>query len=169
MAEERLTKVQSRVDALSQPDQALATLGGQKAVVYGKATELEGILGARTRWLSILKDLHDTLIPGMWLTSVRPIAPPDEKSGPRLEVRGMAFSDEVNNQAINEYTARLKGMGYFTEDLKIKWVKPVAGTDYATEFAMEMGLADKPALPVAAAPEARAGGAGNGSVTEGKQ
>jgi len=104
----------------------------------------------RVRWLTIMDDLHQRLTPGMWLTSVRLLPAKDEKAPVKLELKGMAFTDEVNNQAITEYVAKLKGIGYFTEDLQIKRIKPVESTDYATEFTVEIGLRDVPA-PIAKA------------------
>ena len=138
--------VQSRVAALEPPNEKLGELAKQKTQLYAKAGELSGLIEARTRWVTILNDLHDRLTPGMWLTCVKTMPPKDEKSPPRLEIRGMAFSDEVSNQAITEYVAKLKGIGFFTDDLQIKRIKPVEGTDFATEFTVDVGLNDKPSV-----------------------
>jgi len=145
MTEDRLTKVQSRIDELSTPNATLAQLAKQKAQLYARAKDLGLLQQNRIQWLTILDDLHQRLVPGMWLTSIRVLAPKDEKSPAKLEVKGMAFTDEVNNQAITEYVAKLKGVGYFTDDLQIKRIKPVESTDYATEFTVEIGLNNEPA------------------------
>jgi len=145
MADQRLDMVAGRVTQLDAPNNTLAGLSKQKEALYAKAGQLNGLIRERTRWLAILNDLHQRLVPGMWLTAVVPLAPKDEKSAVRLEIRGMAFSDEVSNQAITEYVAKLKGHGYFADDLQIKRIKPVEGTDYATEFTVEVGMNAKAA------------------------
>ena len=145
LAEERLVKVQTRIEALSAPNATLGKLATQKALLYARAAELQALQQNRVRWLTILDDLHQRLVPGMWLTSVRVMPVKDEKTPARFEIKGMAFADEVNNQAITEYVAKLKGIGYFTEDLQIKRIKPVESTDYATEFTVEIGLNAVPA------------------------
>lgn len=154
LAEERLVKVQTRIDALSAPNATLGQLAKQKEQLYARAAELGGVLQSRERWLTILDDLHQRLVPGMWLTSIRIVSAKDEKSPAKFEIKGMAFTDEVNNQAITEYVAKLKGIGYFTDDLQIKRIKPVESTDYATEFTVEIGLSPVPAPGVKAAPPA---------------
>ncbi|MEI6165695.1 MAG: type IV pilus assembly protein PilM [bacterium] len=152
LAEERLVKVQTRIDALSAPNATLGQLAKQKEQLYARAAELGGVLQNRVRWLTILDDLHQRLVPGMWLTSIRIVLAKDEKSPAKFEIKGMAFTDEVNNQAITEYVAKLKGIGYFTDDLQIKRIKPVESTDYATEFTVEIGLSPVPAPVVKAVP-----------------
>ena len=84
----------------------------------------------------------------MWLTAVMTSQGKDEKAPPRLLIRGMAFSDEVNNQAVTEYVSKLKGQGYFTDDMQIKRIRPVEGTDYAVEFTVDAAVREKlPELP----------------------
>lgn len=146
MAEQRLSMVKSRVAALESPDRQLSELSRQKEQVYAKAAELGDLVAARTKWVMILGELHQHLSPGMWLTAAVFVPAKDDKNPARLELRGMAFSDEVNNQAITEFVTKLKGAGYFTDDLQMKRIRPVEGTDYATEFTVNAVLRDK--LPV---------------------
>lgn len=149
MAEARRDMVQGMLATLESPNVTLGELSKQKEQLYAKAADLNGLIVARTRWVNMLDDLHQRLLPGMWLTSIRVMPPKDAKTtATRLEVRGMAFSDKVNNQAITEYVANLKSVGYFSDDLQIKRMKPVEGTDYATEFTVEIGLNDKPSRAV---------------------
>ncbi len=144
MAEQRLEKVQGLVASLEPTNAKLTELGKNKEQLYAKADDLSRLIAARTRWVTIFDSLHQELVSGMWLTTVRPLPPKDAKAGPRLEIRGMAFTDEVsNNQTITAYVEKLKGTGYFNDDLQIKRIKPVEGTDYATEFTVEIGLKDK--------------------------
>ncbi|MEI6786993.1 MAG: type IV pilus assembly protein PilM [bacterium] len=145
LAEKRRDMVQGKLAALESPNVKLGELSKQKGQLYTKAADLNGLIVSRTRWVVMMNDLHQRLAPGMWLTSVRLTTPKDVKSTTiRLEVRGMAFSDKVSNQAITEYVASLKSLGYFSDDLQIKRIKPVEGTDFATEFTIEIGLNAKP-------------------------
>lgn len=145
LVEKRRDMVQGRLAALESPNVKLGEFSKQKQELYAKATDLNELIVSRTRWVVIMNDLHQRLVPGMWLTSVRMMTPKDVKSTViRLEVRGMAFSDKVSNPAITEYVASLKSVGYFSDDLQIKRIKPVEGTDFATEFTIEIGLNAKP-------------------------
>jgi Tfp pilus assembly protein PilN len=145
MAQDRLNKVQERIDQLAQPNATLGQLAKQKAQLYARAAELNGVIQSRIQWMTILDDLHQRLPAGMWLTSIQMLPAKDEKAAAKFEVRGMAFTDEVNNQAITEYVTKLKGIGYFTDDLQIKRIKPVESTDYATEFTVDVVLNNVPA------------------------
>jgi len=168
MAQERLIKVQSRIDELSAPNATLDQLAKQKSQLYARAKDLDSLLQNRVQWLTILDDLHQRLAPGMWLTSIRMLPAKDEKAPAKLEIKGMAFTDEVNNQAITEYVAKLKGNGYFTDDLQIKRIKPVESTDYATEFTVEIGLNNAPTPVLKATPPALDEKNGSGENKGGK-
>jgi type IV pilus assembly protein PilM len=147
MAEERLSMVQTRVAALSTPNNALNVLADQKGVVYGKVNSLTDLIEKRTRWLTMVSDLHTRLIDGMWLTLVQPVYE-EGKPGGRLVIEGMSFSDKVSHQAITDFAAGLKGVGYFTDDVQIKKIKPASGTDYVNEFTLNVSVRDnKPAAP----------------------
>lgn len=163
MAEERLGMVQSRVEALTAPNNALNDVDTRKRVVLDKANSLTDLIRERTRWLTIINDLHSRLIDGMWLTAVEPDGRADEgKPATRLVIHGMGFNDKVSHQAITDFASSLKGVGYFA-DVQIKKVKPVSATDYVNEFTIEIGLNDKPAAPSPAKPaEDKAKGAPEG-------
>jgi type IV pilus assembly protein PilM len=148
MAEERLSMVQSRVQALETPNTALSGLASEKEVVYGKVNGLTALIGQRTRWLTMINDLHAHLIEGMWLTSVRPVTE-EGKPGTRLVIEGMGFGDKVSHQAVTDFAMSLKGTGFFTDDVQIKKIKPVSGTDYVNEFTINVMLRDKLAAPLA--------------------
>ena len=166
MAEQRRAAVQSMVSALEGPDVKMTELARQKQALYGKAGELGALVESRVRWLTVVEDLHQRLVPGMWLTALHLVPGKDDKTPARFEIRGMAFSDEVNNQAVTEFVNRLKGVGYFTEELQIKRIRPVEGTDYVTEFTVDAGLRDR--LPAKAAAPKGKGPAGMVKPVAGK-
>ena len=144
MAEERLGMVESRVVLLDAPNTSLNGLATQKEQVNEKVNALTGLIRERTHWLNIVNDLHAHMIEGMWLTSVQPTGGTDEgKSVARLVLQGMGFSDKVSHQAVTDYASSLKKVGYFTDDVQIKKIKPVSGTDYVNEFTIVATLNDK--------------------------
>jgi hypothetical protein len=61
----------------------------------------------------------------------------------------MGFGDKVSHQAVTDFAMSLKGTGFFTDDVQIKKIKPVSGTDYVNEFTINVMLRDKLAAPLA--------------------
>ena len=156
MAEDRLAKVKARIDQLAVPNDRLNELGKQRDVVLGKAGVLTDLIISRTRWLVILNDIHQRTVEGMWLTAIQPVAKNEGGAvSHRLAIQGMGFSDKVSHQAITDFAQSLKGVGYLSDDVQIRKIKPVSGTDYVSEFVIDAGLNDKPAKPKA---ERAAGG-----------
>jgi type IV pilus assembly protein PilM len=148
MAEDRLGKVRARVEQLTAPNERLNELARQSEEVRTKAGLLSDLIVTRTRWATLLSDLHGRLIDGMWLTLVQPITKTDSGvTTTRLLIQGMGFSDKVSHQAISDFAASLKGVGYFSDDVQIRKIKPVSGTDYVSEFVIDVGLTEKPAKP----------------------
>jgi len=153
MAEDRLGKVQARIVQLAAPNDRLNELAKQKDVVVAKGRVLSDLIASRTRWLAILNDVHERVVEGMWLTSIEPIAKGDGgATTTRLAIQGMGFSDKVSHQAITDFAQSLKGVGYLSDDVQIRKIKPVSGTDYVSEFVIDAGLNDKPAKPKAEKP-----------------
>ncbi|MEI6147472.1 MAG: type IV pilus assembly protein PilM [bacterium] len=151
MAAVRLGMVQARVVALERPNTVLGELAAEKGAVLEKVDSLTDLIGQRTRWLTMINDLHSRLIEGMWLTSVRPDVE-DGTPGLRLVIEGMSFSDKVSHQAITDFAVALKGVGYFSDEVQIKKIKPVSGTDYVNEFTISIIVRDRPAAPLPANP-----------------
>jgi type IV pilus assembly protein PilM len=151
MAAVRLGMVQARVEALETPNTVLGELATKKGAFLEKVDTLTDLIGQRTRWLTMINDLHSRLIEGMWLTSVQPDVE-NGTPGLRLVIEGMSFSDKVSHQAITDFAVALKGMGYFSDEVQIKKIKPVSGTDYVNEFTISIVARDRPAAPLPANP-----------------
>jgi type IV pilus assembly protein PilM len=152
MSEERAARVQSRIEQLAAPNERLQRLGREKADVSGRIQRLAGVIRARTRWMEILDALQARMIPGMWLVALEPEADAEGGEPTRISIRGVGFDDEVSHEAVSEFAARLKGVGYFSDNVQVKRIKPVPETDYATEFIIEVGLRPDAAPPRAEAP-----------------
>ena len=152
MAEERLEKVEARVAALEGPCAGLKSLAAEEAVVNAKIAGLSDRIRDRTRWLSVVSDLHSRMPAGMWLTSLDAVTPPDKPNENRLVIQGMGFSDKVSHPTITDYANKLKGAGYLGDSV-LKKVRPVSKTDYLNEFVIEVKLNDKPSPLAPGKPE----------------
>jgi type IV pilus assembly protein PilM len=135
----RMETVQQSVGHLDSSAQAIDVIGRQKQAVYVQADSLAALVRRRTQWLEMFSVLHDHLSEGMWINYIG-MSPRAGGDGSYLEIRGRAFSDKVKLEAISEFAGSLKGKGYFSEEVQVKKVKPVQGTDFLNEFTIEIGV-----------------------------
>jgi len=140
LSEKNRVAVQSRLAELAAPNARLQEIERKKAEVDARVAQLVEPIRQRALWLAVFEDLHNRLVPGMWLTSVRPASRAPNEPLTRLEIKGMAFNDKVSHQAIMEFADALKGGRHFAGPGEIKRIRPVTGTDYATEFVMELAM-----------------------------
>jgi type IV pilus assembly protein PilM len=143
---ERLNTVRTKVQALSETDHALKQILAQKKVVYDNANDLVSLVRSRTQWIEIMETIHSKVSDGMWLVSTRPMTRTEGSQGEKtisyIEIKGMAFSDKIKIEGASEFAAALKGQGRFSDDVQVKRVKPLPGTDYVIEFLIEVVLKD---------------------------
>lgn len=135
----RMETVQQSVTRLDSSAQAIDAIARQKQEVYIQAASLTALVHRRTQWLEMFNTLHDHLLGGMWINYIGMAIKP-EGGGTYLEIRGRAFADKVKLEAISEFAASLKGQGHFSEEVQVKKVKPVQGTDFLNEFTIEIGV-----------------------------
>ena len=143
--EDRLARVQARVRNLEQPNRSLLKIEAEKLSVLEKVRELNAPREARTIWLRILNDVHGRMVEGMWLTGLRPLTLGGGAGAyDAIEISGMAFRDKVKDDVISEkFIGAMRNAGSLSDNpdrIKLKRIKPVPGTDYATEFIIEAGL-----------------------------
>lgn len=137
--ERRLEAVRQSVDRLDSSARDIDEIAKQKQAVYAQAESLAGLVRNRTQWLEMFDTLHAHLLEGMWISYIGASARPAGDVF-YLEIRGRAFSDKVKLEAISEFAGSLKGQGHFTDDIQVKKVKPVQGTDFLNEFTIEIGV-----------------------------
>jgi type IV pilus assembly protein PilM len=135
----RMETVQQSVSRLDSSAQTIDAIGRQKHDVYVQAESLVNLVHRRTQWLEMFNTLHDHLLGGMWINYIG-VSTRTGGGGTYLEIRGRAFSDKVKMEAISEFAALLKGQGHFSEEVQVKRVKPVQGTDFLNEFTIEIGI-----------------------------
>jgi len=150
LAERSLGSVQANLTKLAGPSARMGAIDKKQAEVYAKVNQLAKPIRLRTEWMETFRDLHSRLLDGMWLTAVRPGAKGADKSvATYLEIKGMGFSDKVSHKAITDFATSLKGVGHFSDDVQIKRIRPVLGTDYVNEFVIEVALKGAPGDPAA--------------------
>ena len=152
---QRLDRVKAEVATLSAVDARMADVKKQQAAVDGKAAQLLRLVGRRTLWHEMMEDVHGHMLEGVWLTSVRlvskagsgsgdqAVAAPEQAAVPKathLEICGVGFDDKVTQTAISGFASSLKEGRHFSDRIEIRKIKPVDGTDYMTEFVIEIGL-----------------------------
>lgn len=145
MAGQRVEKVQARVEALTPHLGSLRDVARQQAAVAAKIVDLSALVQARTRWMSILNNLHSIMPDGMWLTSLDEIPAADKPDESILVIQGVGFSDKVSHQTITEFAGKLKGIDGLSYAAQIKKIRPVTGTDYLNEFVIEIKMNGKAA------------------------
>ncbi len=143
--EDRLAHVEARLKEFESPNRSLMKIEAEKSSVLEKVEQLNAPREARTLWLQMLKDVHGCMVDGMWLTGLRPVTVGSGAGAyDAIEISGMAFRDKVKDEAISEkFIGALRNAGSFSDKpdrIKLKRIKPVPGTDYATEFIIEAGL-----------------------------
>jgi len=112
--------------------------------VRQKMRSLKFLVEERTKWISMLNDIHSTLVEGMWIVSIEPSRELDPYGRPtRLNVRGMGFLDQVKDATVvGEFCNKLKDMRFFSDDVQVGQIQYPA--DYALEFTVSIGLKPQP-------------------------
>ncbi|MEI7436785.1 MAG: type IV pilus assembly protein PilM [bacterium] len=143
--EDRLARLQTRLQSLENPNRSMMKIEADKLAVLKKVRELNAPRETRTIWLHIFSEVHSCMVDGMWLTGLRPVTlGSGAGTYDAIEISGMAFRDKVKDDVISEkFIAAMRSKGTLSDNpdrIKLKRIKPVPGTDYATEFVIEAGL-----------------------------
>jgi type IV pilus assembly protein PilM len=143
----RMENVEARMLALSTVNGQMAQALKEKAVARQKADSLLAIVSSRSRWLDVMSALDDSMIDGMWVTSLRPVG---SGEGPvkQISVAGRGFADKMRAVERPDATAaevlveRLRLNPLFSAETAIR-PAPTPGTDAAVwDFEVLIGLKD---------------------------
>ncbi|HRZ13747.1 MAG TPA: type IV pilus assembly protein PilM [Kiritimatiellia bacterium] len=156
LAEERMVKVQARVQALEQVETRLREAEGQVAAVQKTVGSLLNLSAKRTQWLEVVDQVHGSMPEGVWLISLKPStgaasaepadpnAPPPDPSaassaaGPvkTLELSGLAYEDKAGSgSTITSFRDKLRQMPLFDpEKTDIIWQPSPAQDDFVRQF-----------------------------------
>ncbi len=163
------------VEARNQSLRSLETRlkGELKAVdeTRGRCDEFQRLMVGRSAALRRLKDVRESLLPGMWITEWSAVLPPKDKpdapEGVRVTVRGwrdvMAKEEaKLGGKATvaEAVMAKIRRSPEFVpESVKIVTQKDVMNKGYLVEFSIKMDFAQSKSI----VPEADKGGRGKGA------
>ncbi len=152
----RLGKIQQRVAQLEQVEARLAEAERQFGDVSKKVERVTGLIRTRASWLRIVDEIYAQLLPGMWLTELKPVfgkgvapegAPSAEArsdSGPleAVEIAGMGYRDKhPSTDVVKELRVRLQKSDLFASDgTEITWQPTPAPDDFAIQFRLRVAL-----------------------------
>ena len=140
----RAENVEKRIGALK------AVSGRLNEAVKGKKVSVDEVgtitraINARSRWLGVFDSLHECLLNGMWLTSIKP----EKKDGEVVAViiEGRGFVDSLKKvesgagTAISVFCEKLRSSDSFGDGTKIRHEPAVAEGASVREFIIRVVL-----------------------------
>jgi len=144
--ESQSARVARQVDALRETERLLKALKQEQTRQWQQAGRFFECVDKRTHWLEALDELHEKVPAGMWLTEIRVVDREEGDEGKdgggseRLRVKGQSFDDRISQKAITDFANSLKESRFLSEPVKVTRIKPVDGTDFMTEFEIEVSI-----------------------------
>ncbi|MDI6773791.1 MAG: type IV pilus assembly protein PilM [Verrucomicrobiota bacterium] len=125
MLETRLETAGKRIADFRKIEGRLKSVQQEKQAVQKDLDEIALVIGTRTQWLQMIDAIHACLLDGMWLNSIRPLAPAgDRVEG--VEIVGRGFDDKlklaatVDKTPIVVYRDRLRESGLFSDKTELE-------------------------------------------------
>lgn len=146
--EEQHERVANQVTRLQAQQRQLTEATGNKEKIQKQASALRELLYSRGRWQSYMEALQASLLPGMWLTEIKPVKNDQEvMTGFRVVVRG--WVDKLDaaegggagtaGEKLRDNLRGQKAFGSGTTGIRITGQKDIG--DYARELTLEINLA----------------------------
>ncbi len=167
LGDERLQRVQQRVQELERIEQRIRQPEAEIQSVRERIDQVHGLINDRTRWVEMLDEIHELMPEGVWLTAVVPIreeveleeegvrrtarrAPARERTAAvqegnikGVEISGLGYTDLVPNaQPIYALRDELRASPLFRESTEIDRLPPVPANTYVREFRILCNLVD---------------------------
>jgi type IV pilus assembly protein PilM len=152
----RLEKIQQRVAQLEQIESRLADVEEQYKEVSRQVARLTDLIGQRTQWLRIVDAVYSQMLPGMWLTELKPVfaTAPAPEGAPEaaakaergalegVEIAGMGYRDKhPSTDVVRALRDRLRSLEMFSsERTEITWQPTPAPDDFAIQFRLRVAL-----------------------------
>ncbi len=166
LGEQRLSRVQERVQSLQQVERQMREPQIRIEEVVSEIDQVNQLITERSRWIEILDVISELLPEGVWLTAVMPIreqvepvqeepaarrrtaAPaPTRRSGDavgdvvRIQISGLGYTDLIQDEGpINALRRDLRATPHFTDQSEIDRIPPVSLDTYVREFQMTLVL-----------------------------
>lgn len=152
----RLAKIQQRVAELERVEARLADVERQYEEVRAQVARVTSLIDKRAVWLRTLDEIYEQILPGMWLTDLKPVfaqKPVSEgaseseatrEAGPleAVEVAGMGYRDKhPSTDVVRALRDRLRNSTWFSpEGTEITWQPTPAPDDFAIQFRLRVAL-----------------------------
>ena len=144
-ASAQLDDVQKEIKALTTVKKQLDLGIEKRGAVETKANTIADVIDRRSRWISILKELHISLLDGMWLTHLEPTV---ITSGflTDFSISGRAFVDKMksyedkNAEPIEVFRDRVRASSMFTTNTAITKIPPLDAKGFAQDFTIRVQL-----------------------------
>jgi len=147
--DELVTEVQGRTGKLRTVNASLQQELDRQTDAEQRVESLVALVNARTRWLETLKGVHDAVLDGMWLRSVKPVLNEEKTAIDRVDVAGKGFDDKLkaveeesegDTTAVEVFRNKLREAPQFSDLTDIRSEPPMRIGDYARDFTIRVAL-----------------------------
>ena len=141
--------VQGRIAKLRTINSSLQGEMHRQDAAEKRVGKLVALVEARTRWLEVLKGVHDGVLDGMWLRSVKPVFNEDATAIVQVDVAGKGFDDKLKDveeategdtTAVEVFRNKLREASQFSDLTEIRYEPPMRIGGYAREFTIRVAL-----------------------------
>ncbi len=158
----RMGKIRAVVGRLEAVESRMKPVEARVAELRERSASLEELVRRRARWLHLLDSLHASLLDGMWLVEVAPMAaaetpaaagrrgrrgepeaPETAEASPGIRaimVKGLIFADKATDKSIAQFRDNLRARPDFDDQTQIERQPIPNQNDYAREFSMKVVL-----------------------------
>lgn len=166
LGEQRLSRVQDRVQSLQQVESQMRAPQMRIEEVVSEIDKVNHLISERSRWIEILDTISELVPEGVWLTAVVPVReevePVQEEPTTRrrtapaaptrrtereagdvtkIQISGLGYTDLIQDESpINTLRNELRETALFTDDSEIDRIPPVSLDTYVREFQMTLVL-----------------------------
>jgi Tfp pilus assembly protein PilN len=143
MLNDRSGKLALRLGIFEEVDADLKVAQSAQEEIQWRHDELVDLVNRRGTWTKWLSAIHESLIEGMWLTSLKPVMLGGKLVG--VEITGRGFMDKLRLQASGDVTGvevfwnRLRAVEFFDKDAtEIIHLPPPNVGAYARDFTIRI-------------------------------
>lgn len=146
LRQKQLSEISERVKSTEDTANKLHAVRNQNAAVSAKVNDLTNLIESKTLWLEMVTSVHDSLLPGMWVTRITPKLS-QAKPFASFELKASGFEDSLKAyDSADQTTAevfrdRLRASLFFSDETKLKTQRMQNG--WLREFTLNVHL-EKP-------------------------
>jgi len=133
----RVKELEIRRNVLDETNEELQEAVASEKAASEKLGEIVKLSDRKSQWLEWINGVHDCLLDGMWLRSLKPVT----KNGSfRIEISGRGFEDSLRKYdsdkatAIEVFRDRLRGCEHFSDETQILNQRDASRGAYVREF-----------------------------------